>query len=165
MGSEVDLYPPLLRYFRRADWAFAEVPLYEKRIDLAFYAPRTQRLCAIEVKLGNWRGAFKQAAVDQVGFPYCYVALPLRLARKVALRERPLFEKHGVGLLGIDGVPRIMVPAQAYDRCNTLYMARLKETLGEAGRTQEPQTFAVLAQALSRRSRRMTLLERNDGDG
>lgn len=63
---EVDLYPAILRFFRRRPYAFAEVPYFGKRVDLLFTTAAFRTLYAVETKIDDWKTAIKQAALNQL---------------------------------------------------------------------------------------------------
>jgi hypothetical protein len=156
---ETDLYAALFDLFHRHAFAFAEVPFFGKHIDLVFGTSALLWLYAVETKLRDWRGALKQAALNQLAAQHSYVALPDRLAGKVADRDRQVFASYSVGLISVGSQAKIVVPATRNGYFNPPQYRVLKGTLTRAARTQKPQEIGVLANALSERSRAMVLLQ------
>jgi len=156
---EVDLYRPLLSFFRRYTLAFAEVPFFGKRIDLVFATPTIRRLYAIETKLRDWRNAFKQAALNQLVAQHSYVALPACLAYRLAANEQRLFASYDVGLIAVEESAKILIPATRNGYFNLRHYHTLKTTLGRAAKSNKPQSLGVLTNALTERSRTLVFLQ------
>jgi hypothetical protein len=153
------LYAPVIEMFRRFDQVFAEVPFFGKSIDLVFATPTLARLYAVEMKLQDWRSAFKQAAINQLAAQQSFVAVPARLARTLADRERQLFNAYDVGLISVDKKATIVIPATRNGYFSGKHFRTLKQTLTDALRTQKPQTMGALTNALTKRSRTLVLLQ------
>jgi len=156
---EADLYQPLLYLFRHYPRVFAEVPFFRKHIDLVFATSNLLRLYAVETKLRRWRSALKQAALNQLAAQYSYVALPARLAERLAECESTLFASYGVGLVAVSKTARILIPAARNGYFSARHYRALKDTLTRASRTQNPQKMGVLADALTKRSRSVVFLQ------
>jgi hypothetical protein len=155
---EVDMYPPLLRLLCQAGLAVAEVPFFGKRIDLLFCTPFLVTLSAVETKLRDWRDAFKQAALNQLGAQRSYVALPWDLAARLADKEEDLFRRYDVGLIGVGEVARVLIPPRK-NGCSSLRHHRaLRETVKKV-RSSKPKTIGVVADAIAKRSKALVVLQ------
>src|SRR6266480_180268 len=110
--TEVNLYPAILKLFRKQPHVFVEVPYHGKRVDLVFSTSQMRNLYAVEVKVLNWRRAIRQAAVNQLFAQLSYVALPDYLVSRFNERHREIFRKHHLGLISVaDNKARIEVQA------------------------------------------------------
>jgi len=156
---EIGLYPPLLRFFRHYRLAFAEVPFFGKRVDLVFASPSLRRLYAVETKMRDWKSAFKQAAINQLAAQHSYIALPQRLAARLASTERALFESYDVGLIGIGATATTLIPPKRNGYFNQRHYRTIKDALSRAVATQKPREIGALTDALSKRSRTLVLLQ------
>lgn len=112
---ESDLLPPLVAHFEaRGMRTVPEVAVAGRRADLV--AVSEDALVAVEMKLGAWRQALRQAVAYQVWAPVAFVALPFPHALRAA-RCRDRFEEEGIGLLAVlDGEVRTFVPAEESPR-------------------------------------------------
>jgi len=101
---ERDLLSPVLRLYPKTHYRrYVEVPLGRKRVD-ALCVPRHEggaEVC-IELKVKNWRTALWQALVNLQIASESYIAIWHRYEERV-LRQRPLMEQYGIGLIVIDG--------------------------------------------------------------
>ena len=111
-SREVDMYEPLLSFFSEVGFAVAETPFFGKRIDLLFGTPSLLSLYAVETKRYDWRSAFKQAALNQLAAQRSYVAVPWKLAARLAEQENDLFRRYDVGLIGVAESVKILIPPQ-----------------------------------------------------
>jgi len=155
---ESDLYAPLFALFGNHSRVFAEVPFFGKHIDLVFGTAALARLYAVETKLRDWRSAFKQAALNQLAAQLSYVALPQRLAGRLAERESSLFASYDVGLIAVGERARILIPAKRNGYFDRRYYRDLKEALNRATKSHKPRDMGVLRDALAKRSRALVLL-------
>jgi len=94
---------PLLEHFRRRGFTYCccELPFFRKSIDVFAYHPGRRIAVSVEMKVKNWRRAFRQALVYQLCSDYVYVLLPEEYAHRADIG---LFREHEVGLLTISGV-------------------------------------------------------------
>ena len=157
-SREVDMYLPLLRLFSGAGLAVAEVPFFGKRIDLLFGTPVLLSLYAVETKLRDWRSAFKQAALNQLAAQRSYVAVPWRLATRLADREADLFRTYDVGLIAVGEAARILVPPRKNGCFSLRHYHVLKETLSKT-RSRSPKKIGVVADAIANRSEALVVLQ------
>jgi hypothetical protein len=81
-----------------------EVVVAGRRADLVGW--RGDCVTAVEAKLSDWQGAFRQAVAYQVAADRTWVAMPLVAAAR-AHRHRWRFESEGVGLLAVDDAGRV----------------------------------------------------------
>lgn len=131
---ESALLEPVARYFRRKGFGRqrSEVQFFEYSMDLYGYASRTDCTMAVELKLQRWMRAFEQALVYQLCADFVSLALPFRAAQRV---ERPLLERHGLGLIGVHSGPRcaVLVPAErstvVMPSYRNFYVALMQERL------------------------------------
>ena len=156
-NREIDLYPPLLQLFSHAGIAVAEVPFFGKRIDLLFGTPALLSLDAIETKLSDWRCAFKQAALNQLAAQRSYVALPSRLASRLAASEADLFRRYDVGLISVDVTARILISPKKNGCFSLRHFRVLKKTLKKS-ETKNPKRIGVVANAIADRSKALVVL-------
>ena len=81
-----------------------EAEIVFKNADIYFLSPIWREILpeviAIEVKVSKWQKAVQQAARNSIFVHKSYVALPCRVAYRV--REAPVFQKLGVGLLSVE---------------------------------------------------------------
>lgn len=157
-SREVDMYKPLLSFFADVGLAVAEMPFFGKRIDLLFGTPSLLSLYAVETKLRDWRSAFKQAALNQLAAQRSYVALPWRLAMRIAEREEDLFRRYDVGLLGVAESVQVFVPPKK-NGCFSLRHHRVLKAALKKLRHRKPKTIGVVADAIANRSRALVVLQ------
>ena len=100
---EVDLISPLVQtYLEKGFKSYAEIRLSSRWIDIFMINEKTQETIAIELKLTQWKKAFKQAKVYQMAADYVYVGMPEEYIHR-ALDNKELFQEIGIGLLSING--------------------------------------------------------------
>ena len=117
------LLPLVQAHFRRQySISETEVPFFDHRIDLYGYSRRTMKAVAVELKLRDWRKAFRQALVYQLCSDYAFIAVPRVTARRV---DVDALEAHGVGLLAVtDKRCYETLPARLSTVLNPAYKAR-----------------------------------------
>ncbi len=157
-SREVDMYQPLLSLFFRLRLTVAEVPFFGKRIDLLFGTPSLSSLYAVETKLYDWRSAFKQAALNQLAAQRSYTAVPWRLARRLAEREGDLFRRYDVGLIGVGGFAKILIPPRKNGCFSLRHHRILKSTLKKI-QHRKPKTIGVVADAIADRCKALVVLQ------
>lgn len=157
-NREVDMYAPLLALFANLDIILAEVPFSRKHIDLLFASRTLQSLCAIETKLYNWRGAFKQAAINQVVAQRSYIALPASLAARVCSDQGTLFLSHNVGLISVNNAASVLIPASRNDCFSISHYRLIKETIRNVV-LHKPKRIGVVADAIAKRKKTLVLLQ------
>ena len=155
---ELDMYEPLLTFFADVGLAVAEVPFFGKRIDLLFGTPSLLSLYAVETKLREWRSAFKQAALNQLAAQRSYIAVPWRLAARLAEREDDLFRRYDVGLIGVADCARILIPPKRNGCFSLRHHRVLKETLRKTLHGK-PKRIGVVANAIANRSKALVVLQ------
>jgi hypothetical protein len=157
-NREVDMYPPLLALFVKTGIAFAEVPFYGKRIDLLFGSPSLRSLYSVESKLHDWRGAFKQAALNQLAAQRSYIAVPSKLAFRLVEREIEMFQKYDIGLISVDYSARILVAPKKNSCFSVEYYRELRNTL-KVSELKIPNRIGVVADAIADRKKAMVVLQ------
>ena len=112
---------------------------------------------AIETKLSDWRCAFKQAALNQLAAQRSYVALPSRLASRLAASEADLFRRYDVGLISVDVTARILISPKKNGCFSLRHFRVLKKTLKKS-ETKNPKRIGVVANAIADRSKALVVL-------
>jgi hypothetical protein len=113
---EAELAGPVTRWLEYAGFEVqVEVPILGRRADIV--GSRDDAVAAVELKMLDWRKAFRQALSYQLGADYAWVAMPLAAASR-AYRQRWRFEDEGIGLMAVDsrGGVRVPIPAVASPR-------------------------------------------------
>jgi len=155
---EVHMYEPVLEFFTDVGIAVAEVPFFGKRIDLLFGTPSLSSLYAVEIKLHDWRSAFKQAALNQLAAQRSYIALPWQLAARLAEREVDLFIRYDVGLIGVGAFAKVLIPPKKNGCFSLRHYRVLKETLKKV-QDRKPKTIGVVADAIADRRSALVVLQ------
>lgn len=156
---EVDLYPAIMRLFRRRRYAFAEVPYFGKRVDLLFATGGLRKLDAVESKIDDWRTALKQAALNQLFAQRCYVALPEAVGRRLADDDRRLFSRYHVGLIVVAEDAQVEIEAVRNGYFHLRDYRRVKKVLAAAMNSRSPKRLGAVADAIANGSRTLELLQ------
>lgn len=155
---EVDMYEPVVGLFARLEITVAEVPWLGKHIDLLFASQSLLSLYAVEAKLRDWRKAFKQAALNQIAAQRSYIAVPSKLAVRLVERERNLFLRYDVGLIGVSETASILLPATRNECFSLQHYRVLKGTVSRA-QSRIPKRIGVVADGIAKRSKTMVVLQ------
>lgn len=155
---EVDMYPALLRLFCQMGHVVAEVSFFGKRIDLLFGTRSLVNLYAVETKLHDWRDAFKQAALNQLAAQRCCIAVPWKLAVRLAEREWDLFRRYDVGLVGVGELAKVLIQPKKNGCFSLRHYHVLKETLRKAS-SRRPKKIGAVADAIANRSKALVVLQ------
>ena len=108
---ESQLVEPVTAWLERAGYRVEpEVPILGRRADLV--GSREDHLVAVELKMRDWREAFRQALAYQLAADWVWVAMPLAAASS-AYRQRWRFEEEGIGLLAVDDRGIVRTPISA----------------------------------------------------
>jgi len=157
---EVELYPAILKLFRRQPHIFVEVPYYSKRVDLVFSSNQMRCLYAVEVKMVNWRRALKQAALNQVFAQLSYVALPNYIVTRLDERHYEIFRRHHLGLISVaDTTATIEIQAVRNGYLDRSRYRYVKAILKAANASLVPKDIGVLTDAIANRSRTLDLVQ------
>jgi hypothetical protein len=91
----------------------------QKRIDIVLKESETDHIIAIEVKIGDWKTALRQANLNKIACDKSYVAM-WHKGSKGAIHNGESFKRLGVGLIVIDDafVPKIEIPAADFNVFN-----------------------------------------------
>ncbi len=110
--KESALLEPVRGNLRRRGYRrqLPEVQFFEYSMDLYGYAATKNTTTAVELKLHRWTRAFQQALIYQLCADFVYLALPTLAAARV---DRPLLERYGLGLIGVQSGPRCVVLLEA----------------------------------------------------
>lgn len=157
-AREVDMYPPILRLFAKVGLAVAEVPFFGKRMDLLFASGSLLSFNSVETKMHDWRSAFKQAALNQLAAQRSFIAVPCRLATRLAEEEVDLFRRYDVGLIAVDGHARILVPPRK-NGCFSLRHYRVLRRTVKSVASRSPKRIGVVADAIAERSKSLVVLQ------
>ncbi len=107
---------PVSEHFRSLGYqVYREAKVAGRWVDILAVG---KEIVAVELKIRNWREAFKQAMSYQLGAHYALVAMPLDHVFP-SMRSRHLFEREGVGLMAVSSVAggvRILIDPQASPR-------------------------------------------------
>ncbi|MDQ1639254.1 MAG: hypothetical protein QOF62_2593 [Pyrinomonadaceae bacterium] len=97
---EASLLAPVADYFHRRSfhWQQNEMPFYDHRIDLYAFSTAKDVTVAVELKLTDWRKAFKQALIYSLCSDWVYIAAPVKTCDRV---DQDLLIDSGIGLLAV----------------------------------------------------------------
>lgn len=110
--KEVDLIAPLVKsYIEKGYKAYAEVQLSTRWIDVLLLNERTSEVIAVELKLTEWKKAYRQAKVYQIAADYVYVGMPEEYVHR-AVTNKSYFDDLGIGVLSINGVATEVIEAK-----------------------------------------------------
>lgn len=128
---ERELAPPVARHLVAQGYdTFAEVHFNGRIADLI--GVKGEEVVAVELKLRDWRTAFRQALAYQVGCHRSYVGVPLETALRALRAERHAFETSGTGLLAIHGDDvRELLPARLHENRHLPFLADALRALRE----------------------------------
>jgi hypothetical protein len=99
---EIELIKPVTEYFKKQDCLILnEIRIGFCRADIVAFKP-DETVISVELKLTNWKKAIIQAQNYQLGSDFVYVAFPLGKTYNVLRKASHIFEKEGIGLLGVN---------------------------------------------------------------
>jgi hypothetical protein len=154
---EVDLYEAVIRTFPKYD-CFTEVPFFGKHIDLVFAQASMRTICAVEVKLTDWRSALRQASLNQLFACYSYIAFPARIADRLAKFGSQVFLEHGVGIISVSDKTNIILPAAKSSYIFKDHRVRISKTL-KGSKSQSPKALEDVQNAIAQRKRSVEFLQ------
>ncbi len=157
--DETQLYARVLELFPRQSLAFSEVPYFGKRVDLVLTERRISVLHAVEVKLRDWQGALKQAAINQLFAHYSYVALPEWRIRTLGPEQLNAFARYHVGLIAVDEYARIVIPALRNGYFHRAHYKAVKSLLTSRATRGKPKTLGAVTRAIAAGRRTLELLQ------
>lgn len=129
---ELQLQEAVRAYLMRQGFiVMLETQFFSKRIDLFAVNRDTLTTIAIETKIHNWKRASFQARTYLMCADHVFVALPSRLAHKVARKN---FDRENMGLLAVqtfETPPKtwdisIVIPAPESSYKKKIYVDRLR---------------------------------------
>lgn len=99
--KESSLLEPVTKYFARKGFRvhLAEMPFYQRSVDVYAFSRTTDKTVAVELKLFKWKKAFQQALIYQLCADKSYIAMPKKYTSRVDLN---LLSNHGVGLISVN---------------------------------------------------------------
>lgn len=109
---------------------FRQVPLKTRKIDLLCVSRENEDFTAIEVKVKNWKKAFRQAVIYRLGAEEAYVALWYKYAHRAHL---DLFDSRGIGLLKVNNSVQIVHPAKKNERIQPSLKEEIKNHINNNG--------------------------------
>ncbi len=110
----------LVKYYRSNNYkVVSQVSFSQKRIDIVLRNRDT--ICAIEVKLDDWKTALRQANLNKIGCNQSYVAIWHKFSHR-AIKYEARFKALGIGLIVINEKyePEIQIPSIDSYPTNTL---------------------------------------------
>lgn len=154
---EVDLYEGVIRAFPKLD-CFTEVPFFGKHVDLVFAQTSMRKICAVEVKLTDWRSALRQASLNQLFACYSYAAFPARTAERLAKFGSQIFLESGIGIISVSDTTDIILPAAKSSHIYKDHRVRIRKTL-KGSKSQSPKALEVVRNAIAARNRSVEFLQ------
>lgn len=154
---ELDLYETVIRAFPNQD-CFTEVPFFGRHVDLVFTRPSMKTICAVEVKLSDWRSALRQASLNQLFACYSYVAFPARIADRLARSVSQVFIQHGVGIISVSDNSQVVLPAAKSTYVYEHHRTQIRQTL-KSTKSNFPKSLEVVQNAIARRKRTVEFLQ------
>ena len=100
--KEISIENRLIDYYKENNYVVNnQVKFAQKRIDIITRRKNNNNICAIEVKISDWKTALRQACLNLVACNEAYVAIWHRHAKQ-AMNNKDLFRENGVGLIVVD---------------------------------------------------------------
>lgn len=96
--SEKRIVDVLIQNVRKDNRVRRELPVYERRIDLALICSKSGEVWAIEAKIADWTRAISQAIVNLASSDRSFIAI---YSKNVHLVDLTLLRKHGIGLISV----------------------------------------------------------------
>ncbi len=114
-AREYRLYPPISRFLRNRGWRVrtevSPTPRSLRRFDVVGVKLRSKDVLVVEAKLKDYRRALDQASNRLFVADLVYVAFPAPYAGGVMGNHLDELGEVGIGLLGVDGRVRELLPA------------------------------------------------------
>ena len=154
---EIDLYDAVISTFPQQD-CFTEVPFFGKHVDLVFTRTSMRTICAVEVKLTDWRSALRQASLNQLFACYSYVAFPSRVAERLAKLGKQVFTDHGIGIISASDKPEIVLPAARSSYIYKDHRLKIRKAL-KGSKLQPAKPLEVVRDAIATRKRALEFLQ------
>jgi hypothetical protein len=158
-ADETRLYDAVLHLFAERQWAFAEVPYFGKRVDLVLSDSPVDVLYAIEIKLRDWQGALKQAAINQLFAHYSFAALPEARVRNLREEQLDAFRRYHVGLISVGDTATVVIPAVPNGYFHEAHYDRVKELLTRTSVKRKPKRLGAITRAITNRKRTLEFLQ------
>ncbi|MGA8429507.1 MAG: hypothetical protein WB729_06775 [Candidatus Sulfotelmatobacter sp.] len=157
--DETVLYPAILDLFCDQHFAFVEVPYFGKRVDLVFAGHGIDKLHAIEIKLKDWQGALKQAAVNQLFAHFSYVALPEARVRTLRPEQKDAFGRYHVGLISVGITATVVIPAVQNGYFHQGHYDLVQALLVKISSKRKAKRLGVITRAIANRKRALEFLQ------
>lgn len=127
--SERRIVDVLVSYIKNTHLVERELPVYERRIDIAALCGITNELWTIEAKICNWNRALSQAIVNLAAGEKSYIAIYSKHTNSIDIS---LLDKHGIGLISVGSKwkdVKILKEARRSPFTNNLVTSRIKERM------------------------------------
>ncbi len=157
--DETILYSAILELFSDQHFAFAEVPYFGKRVDLVLAGRAIGTLHAIEIKLKDWQGALKQAAINQLFAHFSYVALPESRIRTLQPEQKDAFERYHVGLISVGDTARVVIPAVQNGYFHQAHHELVRRLLVKTSTKKKAKRLGAITRAIANRKRTLEFLQ------
>jgi hypothetical protein len=157
--DETTLYSAILGLFSDQHFAFAEVPYFGKRVDLVFAGRAIDTLHAIEIKLNDWQGALKQAAVNQLFAHFSYVALPEARVRTLRPEQKDAFGRYHVGLISVGITATVVIPAVQNGYFHQAHYDLVQTLLAKTSSKKKAKRLGAITRAITNRKRALEFLQ------
>lgn len=102
MVFEYEMNGQIVNYFKEYN-GFDEVPVDRRRIDWVFFKSLNRdkfEVVTVELKISDWKRAFKQALYNTYCSHKSYVAIWHKYFKRI---DRSLFKEYGIGVLEVNG--------------------------------------------------------------
>jgi len=127
--SERRIVDVLISHIRETHFVERELPVYERRIDIAALCPTSNELWTIEAKISDWGRALSQAIVNLAAGEKSYIAIYSENASNINLE---LLEDYGIGLISVGSKwndVKVLKEARKSPYTNNLIISRIKERM------------------------------------
>lgn len=100
--KEESIEKKLTKYYRKNNCKVKnQVRLSQKKIDIIYREKDSECICAVEVKIDDWKTAVRQANLNKLACHKSFVAIWHEYSHR-AIKNKEVFENLGIGLIVID---------------------------------------------------------------
>jgi hypothetical protein len=135
------------------------VPYFGKRVDLVLSDSPVGELYAIEIKLRDWQGALKQAAINQLFAHYSFAALPEARVLSLRAEQWDAFRRYHVGLISVGETATVVIPAVSNGYFHEAHYDRVKALLTKTSVKRKPKRLGAITRAIANRKRTLEFLQ------
>jgi len=116
---ETEIRPHIHSFFEdRGYRVFDEARLFARNIDVV--GKRRDEICAVEIKIHDWKRAIEQACLNLRIADYSYVALPESTWARLNKRLYKDVQETGLGVISVDGFAKEVIEPAPSDRVQPL---------------------------------------------